>query len=569
MKKPFALLSMLFLLLSVNLNYAQVTSPTNLNAFLFENMSIKISWADTSSTKTGFVLESSIGSTERWSVLDTLSTNANQYILTPIMDGSVYYFRVSTLYDSTKSYYSNIVSVDVPLFAPTELSSSLQDLLQIDLRWIDNSSNEAGYKIERKVGTKGLWSLIANLPPNTSSFSDSELRDGEHYYYRTCAFSSDTSSQLSNETNLFIPISAPNNLKLLVIANDKINLSWADNSKGETNYILQQKIGNSGNYNPIAELGPNSITYTVENLIPDSTFYFRTYCYNPVDTSDFSNEIKYTVPAIAVIPETTESASPFSFNMELNLGITMTARSTRNIDKENLEWLLGTHLYFSYLGESFQFDMDLFLQYGQLVAKRILPEKTQDNIILNLMPSIKLISSPTIRLFLQTKAESQVSKGFIDDQETKFADPMFLTHTLFLGNKNQIITLLEDLRFKAVYGLGYSFQQIIKKNFQLISEIQSSSEVEYLDGPSAVFNILFTKSFGESVSSSISISTLLMARKDFFNEVKNSRFSSLLVASLSIDLFTIKYTNRLIYDSDISSKRQLVQSLVLSLQLNL
>lgn len=39
------------------------------------------------------------------------------------------------------------------------------------------------------------------------------------------------------------------------------------------------------------------------------------------------------------------------------------------------------------------------------------------------MPSIKIIENPTIRLFLQTKAETQLKTGYFNNQKTKFADP--------------------------------------------------------------------------------------------------------------------------------------------------
>lgn len=568
MKNNLLILFLFSFFLSIKYDYAQVVSPADLQCSITEQSKITLRWSFTSIAATGFVIESSIGTGDKWSVIDSLPVNISNYEYNAYLDGIFYYFRVYALYDSIKSDYSNVASIYYPLIPPTNLKLATLKAIQIDLSWEDNSQSEIGYKVERKMGETGIWQIAASLPSNSGAFSDTVVADGWEYFYRIAAFDAETTSKYSDEIKIAVPISTPSDLSYELISNNKIVLSWADNSKSETAFILQQKIGSTGIYNSISELDPNTLNYEAENLVSDTTYYFRIFCYNSQDTSGFSNEIKYSVPTVISVVEET-SSGPFSFNMELNLGMTFSDRSSHNSDRENLEWLLGTNLLFGYTSENFQFDLDLFLQYGQLVAKNTLPVKTQDNLIINLMPSIKFIASPAIRLFIQTKAETQIAKGFIDDQETNFADPMFLTHTLFLGNKNQIITLLQDLNFKVVYGIGYSFQQIIRKNFQLISEIQSNSDIEYLDGPSAVFNLLFKKSFGKSVSSSISINTLLMARKEFFNEIKNSRFSSLIVASLSIDLFTIKYTNRMIYDSDISTKRQLDQSLVLSLQLNL
>jgi len=185
------------------------------------------------------------------------------------------------------------------------------------------------------------------------------------------------------------------------------------------------------------------------------------------------------------------------------------------------------------------------------------------------MPSIRLMESPTIRLFWQTKAETQLKEGYVGDQEAGFLDPLFLTHTLFVGNKNHLITQTEDQSLVIVYGIGYSFQQIIKKNYQLTSETHPSSDAEYIDGPTAVFNLTFSKQFNELIDVSISLNSLLLAKKDFLKSTSNSRFSSLLLANLNIGWLSIQYTNRLLYDEEISKRRDLDQSLVFGLKVDL
>jgi hypothetical protein len=252
-----------------------------------------------------------------------------------------------------------------------------------------------------------------------------------------------------------------------------------------------------------------------------------------------------------------------------SIGFTYTNQSQSSSNAENLEWLLNLQTNLNYVGESFQFDSDLFIQYGQLVAARTHPQKTQDSFIMNLMPSIRLIETPAIRLFWQTKIETQLAKGSSGDQQTDFFDPGFLTHTLFVGNKNHLITQTEDQNFTIVYGIGYSYQQIIKNNFQLESETHPSSNAEYIDGPTAVFNLMFSKKFNELVSTSISLNSLFLAKKDFLKSTSNSRFSSLLLANLNLGFISIQYTNRLLYDEEISNKRQLEQSLVFGMKLDL
>jgi hypothetical protein len=185
------------------------------------------------------------------------------------------------------------------------------------------------------------------------------------------------------------------------------------------------------------------------------------------------------------------------------------------------------------------------------------------------MPSFRIIKNPSMRLFWQAKAETQLRKGYLNDQETNFADPMFITNTLFLGEKSKLIKQTETQQFNITYGIGYSFQAIIKKHFQLTSETTPSMNAEFADGPTAILNFNFSKSFTDNINFNSSFNSLLLAKKNFVKSVKNSRFSSLFLASLEIYFISIEYSNRIVYDKELGDKRQLQQSLVVGFKLNL
>jgi hypothetical protein len=54
----------------------------------------------------------------------------------------------------------NITTTVVPI-APSNLTGIVASTTQINLQWTDNSTNETGFKIERKSGT-GTFALIRN-----------------------------------------------------------------------------------------------------------------------------------------------------------------------------------------------------------------------------------------------------------------------------------------------------------------------------------------------------------------------------------------------------------------------
>ena len=49
-----------------------------------------------------------------------------------------------------------------------------------------NSSNEGGFKIERRTGTTQTYTQIAIAGANVTSYNDSGLVDGDTYCFRTC-----------------------------------------------------------------------------------------------------------------------------------------------------------------------------------------------------------------------------------------------------------------------------------------------------------------------------------------------------------------------------------------------
>ena len=69
----------------------------------------------------------------------------------------------------------------------------------LDATWMDNSSDEEGFKVERRTGTTQTYTQIAIVGANVTSYNDSGLVDGDTYCYRVLAFNAAGSSPYSNE----------------------------------------------------------------------------------------------------------------------------------------------------------------------------------------------------------------------------------------------------------------------------------------------------------------------------------------------------------------------------------
>src|SRR5689334_14694761 len=70
---------------------------------------------------------------------------------------------------------------------------------QLQLSWLDNSSDESGFNIERKTGTTGTYAQIASVGANVTTYTDSSLTNSTTYCYRVNAFNSAGTSPYSPE----------------------------------------------------------------------------------------------------------------------------------------------------------------------------------------------------------------------------------------------------------------------------------------------------------------------------------------------------------------------------------
>jgi len=289
------------------------TPPSSLTAVATSDTRIDIEWTDNSSNETGFRIRRRIGSTGEWIAVATVGANATSWIQNDAVPGTSYYFTVTAFNEGGESAPSNEATATTTSTlpgAPSNLRINSRASMRLDMSWTDNSTNETGFRIERRLGADGAWEEIASVGTNTTFFQNSGLLPGTSYSYRVASFNAAGRSDYSNiasgstqpDDNGSGQIASPGNLQGAAISPNQINLSWIDRSDNEMGFRVRRKVGIDGQWVTIANLEAGATSFQNTSLTPGTTYYYTVASWNSQGESLPSNEVNVTAPTNIFIP---------------------------------------------------------------------------------------------------------------------------------------------------------------------------------------------------------------------------------------------------------------------------
>ncbi len=155
------------------------------------NTSIALSWEDNSGNETSFVLDRSTSSTFASITSFTLTANTTNYTDTGLSASTTYYYRLRASNTAGASANSNTATFTTPTAptapaAPTTLAANTisGSTTSALLTWIDASSNETGFELQRATSAAFTTVTTINIAANATSYTDTGLTTGATYYYR-------------------------------------------------------------------------------------------------------------------------------------------------------------------------------------------------------------------------------------------------------------------------------------------------------------------------------------------------------------------------------------------------
>ncbi len=229
---------------------------------------------------------------------------------------------------------------EVTLETPETLTAVTLSSDTAVLNWIDQSNNETGFAIQRKI-SGGEFETIAQIFADNEEYTDSELDPGTEYIYRIRATRTGEVSEWSNEAVIESFDRAPNtpaNLFVTLEEYNRVGLQWSDRSAVEDGYLIERQDQSGG---PFVTVGNTLTSITVfldRTVAADSSYVYRVRAYNESGGSDYSNSVVAQTLENPVTSITPLTRSVPSVSTSDNLVLVTGSRDWEAIP--NVDWLI-------------------------------------------------------------------------------------------------------------------------------------------------------------------------------------------------------------------------------------
>lgn len=278
--------------------------PTYLTATTLSDNRIYLSWVDYSNIKTGFRIQKLSDDSSAWTTIGETDSETMVWFDTGLNEGTSYSYRVSTLRYESVSDPSAVATARTLALPPSNLIAVMDSVIftTITLTWTDSSEKETGYQIQRKIGSRGIYEDFIELDANVEEYVDEGLDQNTTYYYHVRAMIDTVGSNWSNEASANttdLTPDPPTDLVASAQTAHSILLTWSDNAMNNEGFIIEQSLREDEGWELTDTLkSEDAEEYTVEDLLENTTYYFRIFAYNSYFNSAYSNVASATTPLI-------------------------------------------------------------------------------------------------------------------------------------------------------------------------------------------------------------------------------------------------------------------------------
>lgn len=247
---------------------------TGLSGHALSDDRIKLEW-DMSNADGGTAILQKLDSDGEFHTIYSSDSN-DSYIDSGLEEGSIYTYRLRLR--SEKGMYSEFtdeVKISVETVPnPFDFSAKASSPERNILSWTYSYDVETGFEVWKRDDDS--WELLASLPKNTDSFTDTNVGNGRTYVYKVRATRGETAfsafSQPRTVTSIYPDI--PEGLVYYTSGSDLFLFSY-DDAPSDTTYTLEYKTGLNDAWKDSASVSERKTLISIMYFTPKSEYYFR------------------------------------------------------------------------------------------------------------------------------------------------------------------------------------------------------------------------------------------------------------------------------------------------------
>lgn len=286
-----------------------------LQATAVSDSEIDLSWESNAPDASGFVIQQLVNGV--WTTVGSASTPS--YPVTGLSPDQDYTFQVCAILPSGYSQFTGPADAYTLPAAPSALTATANGTNEIDLSWPQDDANVYGYELQRSDDGGQTFSTIAQLDPDSTSYTDTDVLDGTEYQYQLFADNGSGESDPSAIVSATTDMAVPTELTAAAPDGSGVQLAWVNNSQTATSFIVQRSTDGE-NFSNVT-LDDNGID---TGIVSGTEYYYQVIAKNDTTQSAPSDMVTVT-PLGSIVAVDDTPATGVSFQVAHGKSITLYA----------------------------------------------------------------------------------------------------------------------------------------------------------------------------------------------------------------------------------------------------
>lgn len=263
--------------------------------------------------------------------IGTVGADITSFTDSGLTPGKTYLYRIRSTNVGGESASSNVATATTsgnPPTAPTGVTVEAPaegGEGRLIVRWVDNSGDETGFRIERKSGSEEFI-VVGTVGAGATTFEDTGLSGDTTYTYRVVATNGGGASEASSEAANSTLADPPTNLQATIVNDRNVRLTWTNS--GGTGVRIERRLG-AGTFSQIGSVGSGVEFFTDSSLSTGATATYRLRTTNRGGSSRVSEEVTVaTTPSLASV---TLSSASIQGGKTIRGTVSLTAAATQSV----------------------------------------------------------------------------------------------------------------------------------------------------------------------------------------------------------------------------------------------